>query len=352
MAHDIIMPMLGMAQDTGIIVSWQKQLGDAVKASDILMEVETDKSTVEVEVGHDGFLVSLRAETGVAIPVGQVIAIVSDDKNDVEAQAPSPSSPSSEAKEETAPPPPSPTKDLLRAPPTSSTASPAKAPTIEPQAAPSSSTRRILASPKARRQAKERGIDLGRLARLGIPQPFHVSDLDKAGSAASFHGAETSYMRVVIEKEPFTAFCSWLNQEADETISSLNVWAAFSAGSLRKATGLGGDDELVVHASASFDDTETMALQNPDQARLAGIANHDGGGTAAITILDLSQTPLAEYRPAGGTPLPHMTIANSDDGAYLSIALAFDPALLGEAIAFSFLKDLADRAQQPLRHLL
>ena len=52
MAHDIIMPMLGMAQDTGIIVAWQKQLGDPIKASDILMEIETDKSVVEVEAGH------------------------------------------------------------------------------------------------------------------------------------------------------------------------------------------------------------------------------------------------------------------------------------------------------------
>jgi len=349
MAHDIIMPMLGMAQDTGIIVSWQKQLGDPVKASDILMEVETDKSVVEVEVGHDGFLVSVRAETGIAIPVGQVIAVVSDDKNDVEAQT---SAASSDTKEEVKPAPHSPAEE----PPTSTTpapaAVPAPAPAVTPKPAAPSSTGRILASPKARREAKERGIDLGRLVRLGVPQPFHVSDLDKAGSAAAFQGAETSYMRVVIEKEPFESFCSWLNQEADETISSLKIWAAFAGGSLRKATGLGDDDELIVHASASFDDTETIALKDPDQTRLAGMASHDVAGAAAITILDLSQTPLAEYRPAGGTPLPHMTIANSDDGAYLSIALAFDPATLGEAIAFNFLKDLAERAQQPLRHLL
>jgi pyruvate/2-oxoglutarate dehydrogenase complex dihydrolipoamide acyltransferase (E2) component len=49
MAHEVIMPALGMAQDTGLIVSWLKKPGDAVKAGDPIMEVETDKATMEVE---------------------------------------------------------------------------------------------------------------------------------------------------------------------------------------------------------------------------------------------------------------------------------------------------------------
>ncbi|MBB99488.1 MAG: pyruvate dehydrogenase, partial [Rhodobacteraceae bacterium] len=49
MPHDVIMPALGMAQDSGLIVSWLKSPGDAVKAGDALMEGETDKATMEVE---------------------------------------------------------------------------------------------------------------------------------------------------------------------------------------------------------------------------------------------------------------------------------------------------------------
>ena len=50
------MPQLGMAQDTGLLVAWLKDAGDAVAAGDVLFEVETDKSTMEVEAGRDGYL--------------------------------------------------------------------------------------------------------------------------------------------------------------------------------------------------------------------------------------------------------------------------------------------------------
>ncbi len=43
----VIMPALGMTQDTGLLVNWLKQPGEAVRADDILFEVETDKSTME-----------------------------------------------------------------------------------------------------------------------------------------------------------------------------------------------------------------------------------------------------------------------------------------------------------------
>ena len=78
--NSVIMPTLGMAQDTGLIVSWQKAPGDAVAADDVLFEVETDKSTVEVPAGFDGFFAAQLANAGEDIPVGQVIAIISTQK--------------------------------------------------------------------------------------------------------------------------------------------------------------------------------------------------------------------------------------------------------------------------------
>ena len=62
MPHEVIMPALGMAQDSGLIVAWHKAPGDEVAAGDVLFEVETDKSTVEVEAGQDGFVAALLAE--------------------------------------------------------------------------------------------------------------------------------------------------------------------------------------------------------------------------------------------------------------------------------------------------
>jgi pyruvate dehydrogenase E2 component (dihydrolipoamide acetyltransferase)/2-oxoglutarate dehydrogenase E2 component (dihydrolipoamide succinyltransferase) len=49
MPHDVIMPALGMAQETGVILSWLKKPGDQVSLGDALMEVETDKAVMEVE---------------------------------------------------------------------------------------------------------------------------------------------------------------------------------------------------------------------------------------------------------------------------------------------------------------
>jgi pyruvate/2-oxoglutarate dehydrogenase complex dihydrolipoamide acyltransferase (E2) component len=75
-AQEIIMPALGMAQDTGLIVAWRKKPGDPVAAGDILLEVETDKSVMEVEAGHDGFVAAILADAQQAVPVGSVIAII------------------------------------------------------------------------------------------------------------------------------------------------------------------------------------------------------------------------------------------------------------------------------------
>ncbi len=59
MSHDVIMPALGMAQDSGILVSWSKQPGDAIAVGDALFEVETDKATMEVDAQHSGFLTNV-----------------------------------------------------------------------------------------------------------------------------------------------------------------------------------------------------------------------------------------------------------------------------------------------------
>ena len=70
MPYDVLMPQLGMAQDSAVIVSWLKAPGDAVVADDPLIEVETDKATMEIPAGRDGFLTQIRAAVGVEVPVG------------------------------------------------------------------------------------------------------------------------------------------------------------------------------------------------------------------------------------------------------------------------------------------
>jgi pyruvate dehydrogenase E2 component (dihydrolipoamide acetyltransferase) len=74
MAKEVIMPALGMAQDVGLLIQWLKAEGETVKAGEPLMEIETDKSTVEVEAPASGVLAQVTAEPGDSVPVGQTIA--------------------------------------------------------------------------------------------------------------------------------------------------------------------------------------------------------------------------------------------------------------------------------------
>ena len=76
MATNVILPALGMAQDTGKIVQWLKTEGEQVAKGEPLLEIETDKATVEVEAPADGVLARITAAAGEDIPVGQVIATI------------------------------------------------------------------------------------------------------------------------------------------------------------------------------------------------------------------------------------------------------------------------------------
>ena len=76
MATNVILPVLGMSQDSGKILQWLKAEGDQVKAGESIAEIETDKVTVELEAPVAGILTRLSAEVGVDVPVGQIIAVI------------------------------------------------------------------------------------------------------------------------------------------------------------------------------------------------------------------------------------------------------------------------------------
>ncbi len=129
------MPALGMFQDTGKLVSWLKKEGDPVAKGEAIMEIETDKATVEVEAQADGVLRGVRAQPGQDVPVGETIAWL---------LAPGESLPGEAAA----------TQPLAAAPLT-----PAPAAIAEPHAG--------EASPLARRIAEQHGVDLAQVKADG-----------------------------------------------------------------------------------------------------------------------------------------------------------------------------------------
>ena len=73
---EIILPNIGETVDEGKVVKWLKQVDDQVNDGDVLCEVETDKSTMEVPSTIDGTIKEIRVKEGDIVPVGTILAIV------------------------------------------------------------------------------------------------------------------------------------------------------------------------------------------------------------------------------------------------------------------------------------
>ncbi len=71
---DYLMPKLGHVQEVGTVVEWRKRPGDAIKKGEILIVVETEKTTVEVEATFNGILQTVLTPAGETAPVGAPIA--------------------------------------------------------------------------------------------------------------------------------------------------------------------------------------------------------------------------------------------------------------------------------------
>jgi len=156
MAVSVVMPALEMAQDSGKLVSWLKQEGESVRKGEMLLEVETDKAVVEVEAAADGILAGVTAKPGDVVHVGHTIAWLVQPGESV----PSVASPASTVS-------------------TRAVASPAAV--VSPVSAPVRSTSRI--SPKARRLAQEKGVDISRLTGSGPGGEILADDILAAARA-------------------------------------------------------------------------------------------------------------------------------------------------------------------------
>jgi len=157
------MPALEMAQETGKLVAWLKKEGDTVAKGDLLLEIETDKAVLEVEAAADGILAGVTGEAGTDIPVGQTIAWILKPGEDMPANA---------------------VAEVLVTPSVTEAARPLDG--VSPQAAISAAR----VSPKARRLAKEAGIDLNSVRGSGQDGEILASDIQTlvdilAGAPAS-----------------------------------------------------------------------------------------------------------------------------------------------------------------------
>lgn len=165
MAARIIMPQGGQTTDESRIVRWYKDVGDPVQRGDVLFDIETDKATLQVESHAKGVLLARNYEEGQSAATGAVVAYVGQPGEKLEQERPSAAPATAAAPEEDE------YIDILP----DNGAAPAAAPTAAstPAVAAVAPAGPIQASPKARKRAKELGIDLAALyAQLGRPVRF------------------------------------------------------------------------------------------------------------------------------------------------------------------------------------
>jgi len=162
MAKEVRLPQLGQTMEEGTVVNCLVKVGDEVKKGDVIFEIETDKATLEMESPGDGFVKHILAEIDQTLLVGEPMMVLGDKEEDV---------PQSfvDALKGGAPAPATPEATPAAAP------EPAKA---EPE--PAKRTGRIKASPRAKKLAKELGVDLATIAGTGPAGKITEADIRQA----------------------------------------------------------------------------------------------------------------------------------------------------------------------------
>src|SRR5688572_11499748 len=166
MATSVVMPALEMAQETGKIVSWVKKEGEQIRKGEILLEVETDKAVVEIEASADGVLGGVKSQAGDVVPVGTTIAWILAPGEQVPAEAASAA----------------PAARTMTEQPRPATTAPSSTSTPRSSTAPTTSGE-IQISPKARRLAKELGVDISTVRGTGPDGTITSDDISAAAAA-------------------------------------------------------------------------------------------------------------------------------------------------------------------------
>jgi pyruvate dehydrogenase E2 component (dihydrolipoamide acetyltransferase) len=184
MAISVVMPALEMAQETGKLISWLKKEGDSVAKGEALLEIETDKAVMEIESPGDGVLAGVKVQPGAEVPVGRTIAWI---------VRPGEVPPTDEVA-------------TTSGRKTTAVAAPAgSSPASVIQGAQPVSQQAIKVSPKARRLASERGVNLADVQGSGSGGEILASDIlavaeSKAGSSPAPVESGSPISRLMAER--------------------------------------------------------------------------------------------------------------------------------------------------------
>jgi hypothetical protein len=340
MAHEIIMPALGMAQETGRLIAWLKNEGEKVSKGDPLMEVETDKSTMEVESPKDGFLVNISALANTDVPVGDVVAYIVENLDDAPAKAVKASPLASEQEVITV-------KESQNQASNQSDAD-TKVRIAEPTYNPDKTNKeaKILASPKIRLLAKGENLDLQNLRDAGYPEPFKARDIATLRRLSIRQNVSLRNNAVsLVDKTSFNIFLSEINSASQIVISSELVFASFISASLRVKTNA---DNIGINYK-SGPELQSVIYNNPDKQQLVEIAPADQDIPATAEVCDLTSTDFIQL---SGDTHSNIIVTISNFTDQFMVTLDWDPSSLSQIDALDLLSDFSTRIKSPLKQLL
>ena len=177
------MPALEMAQETGKLISWLKREGESVTKGEPLLEIETDKAVMEIEAPGDGVLAGVKVQAGAEVPVGQTIAWIVRPGEVPPADGVATAS----------------GKETSAAPSSSAIQTAAS-----PNSAMASATQSAKISPKARRLAGERGVNLadvrGRVRVERFSPPIFLLRQNEGQRAICDKRSRTPVSRLMAER--------------------------------------------------------------------------------------------------------------------------------------------------------
>ncbi|KXT76373.1 dihydrolipoamide acetyltransferase [Streptococcus sp. DD12] len=164
MAVEVIMPKLGVDMQEGEILAWHKAEGDSVQEGDILLEIMSDKTNMEIEAEDSGVLLKILHPVGDVVPVTEAIAYIGQAGEDVAALTPEPSTPAVEEA--------SPVEKALE-----TKDAPQASLADRPHDPVSSEDGKVRATPAARKLARDLGISLAEVPGTGAKGRIHRDDV-------------------------------------------------------------------------------------------------------------------------------------------------------------------------------
>ncbi|KAG8047342.1 hypothetical protein GUJ93_ZPchr0008g12200 [Zizania palustris] len=164
--REIFMPALSSTMTEGKIVSWTAAEGDRVSKGDAVVVVESDKADMDVETFHDGIVAAVLVAAGESAPVGAPIALLAESEEDVQAAL-------AKAQELSKGQP-------QQAPPPSDAAAPPHPPTPAAAPAPVAAGTKGIATPQAKKLAKQHRVELAKVTGTGPFGRITPADVESA----------------------------------------------------------------------------------------------------------------------------------------------------------------------------